>query len=271
LDADEEAMKPDIVCLQEVQVNLFSDLLQALTPTYEGVIQNVSGGHNVATAILLRNSCPFRFKRVESRSRALIAVLEDKDNVADTTDAAGLNCYRSLYLCSVHLDADKNWDRQSREFHGAQRQNQLKSLLKRLTNQCNLDKANVEKVPVIIAGDFNLMRDDPLHKSLADGELSSRNKIRLHDTYMEAERQDQLPVPLYRCDAIRDQGRLVKTYRGGAVLDYIWATDEVKVLCTLLCHPSSSTMGVEKWPSHDHPSDHIPVAVDIEWNHNNHH
>ena len=40
-------MKADIVCLQEAQVDLFSDLLNSLSSTYDGVIQNVTRGHNV--------------------------------------------------------------------------------------------------------------------------------------------------------------------------------------------------------------------------------
>lgn len=39
--------KADIVCLQEAQVDLFEDLLSSLSPVYDGVIQNVTRGHNV--------------------------------------------------------------------------------------------------------------------------------------------------------------------------------------------------------------------------------
>jgi mRNA deadenylase 3'-5' endonuclease subunit Ccr4 len=39
--------KADIVCLQEAQVDLFADLLTSLSPFYDGVMQNVTGDHNV--------------------------------------------------------------------------------------------------------------------------------------------------------------------------------------------------------------------------------
>lgn len=44
LDKD---FKADIVCLQEAQVDLFGELLSSLSPVYDGVLQNVTRGHNV--------------------------------------------------------------------------------------------------------------------------------------------------------------------------------------------------------------------------------
>ena len=40
-------IKADIVCLQEAQIDLFGELLTSLSPIYDGVIQNVTRGHNV--------------------------------------------------------------------------------------------------------------------------------------------------------------------------------------------------------------------------------
>jgi hypothetical protein len=31
-------------------------------------------------------------------------------------------------------------------------------------------------------------------------------------------------------------------------------------------HPMASVAGMEKWSCIDHPSDHLPVGIDIEWN-----
>ena len=48
--------KADIVCLQEAQVDLFGELLSGLSPVYDGVIQNVTGGHNVGRSFVkIRN------------------------------------------------------------------------------------------------------------------------------------------------------------------------------------------------------------------------
>jgi mRNA deadenylase 3'-5' endonuclease subunit Ccr4 len=250
---DEKVVRADIVCLQEVQRDHFPDLLSNLLPTFGGILQNVSRTHNVGTAILVRKTCPFRIKRVESRSRALIAVLENK--------------YKSnlLYVCAVHLDADKAWDKKTREFHQRQRENQLKSLLKRLEHQCNVDKYDIENAPIIIAGDFNMLRNNPINSALSDGELSQGPCIQLRDAYLDSERRNRCSLSLYP-EKSQSGRNLVKTYRGGAVLDYIFVSNQVQVRNTLLCHPSSSSMGMERWPSKEHPSDHLPVGIDFEWN-----
>ena len=121
-------------------------------------MQNVTKTHNVGTAVLVRNSCPVKIKRVESRSRALVVTLEGKNNI---------NLLSNLYLCSVHLDADKSRDPVKKQHHQSQRQSQLKSLLKRVNLQCKFDNIQIEEAPILVAGDFNMLRDNPLTKMLA--------------------------------------------------------------------------------------------------------
>jgi mRNA deadenylase 3'-5' endonuclease subunit Ccr4 len=271
---DEEMKPPDVVCLQEAQINIFSDLLSSLSPIFDGVIQNTTSGHNVGTAVLVRNSCPVKLKRMESRSRALIVTLEDKQQNDN-----------NLYLCSVHLDADKSHDPKKRQIHQDQRQCQLKSLLKRINFQCKLDEQQIKESSVLIAGDFNMLRENPLHSILMEGTLSPSAHVPLQDAYMEAERNKRQSIPVYQQHQeesssgeetnIQQQQQqkndnhqlnLAKTYKGGAILDYIWTSEKIKVLDTLLYHPRSSIMGTEKWPSAEHPSDHIPIGIDMEWN-----
>lgn len=257
--------KADIVCLQEAQVDLFADLLHDLSPLYSGIIQNVTRGHNVGTAMLINNSCNLRIKRVESRSRALIATLQDKESEKD------------LYICSVHLDADRGSDPESRANNQKQRRCQLKSLLKRINYACKLDNQKINEAHILVAGDFNMLRENPLHKSLVEGSLTTSPgaHVSLHDAYKEAERHKRSSIPVYRDESLEyGNGRktpendqyLVKTYKGGAILDYIWTSEKVKVIDTLLYHQNSSTVGTENWPCHNHPSDHLPIGIDLEWN-----
>ena len=262
----DEETKTDIVCLQEAQVDLFSDLLASLSPVFDGVMQNVTSGHNVGTAVLVRNSCNMKIKRVESRSRALIVTLEDKEND------------NNLYICSVHLDADRSLDPKMRELHQKQRQCQLKSLLKRINYACKLDKQIIKEAQILVAGDFNMLRENPLHELLAEGSLTTSPSahVLLHDAYFEAERHKRHSIPVYHRSSSEERNsigetakkdqHLVKTYKGGAILDYIFTSEKVKVVDTLLYHPSSSTVGTEKWPCDDHPSDHLPIGIDMEWN-----
>jgi CCR4-NOT transcription complex subunit 6 len=256
-------MEADIVCLQEVQNDLFPDIMLRLSQTYHGILQNVSETHNVGTALLLHKDCPISIKRAESRSRALITVLEDKQNGS------------LLYVCSVHLDADKAWDRPKRQYHQNQRESQLKSLIKRIHHQCTLDNKDINDIPIIIAGDFNILRNNPINAAMSNGEIYPHCDIPLRDVYLQNERDDRSSLVLYDDDdkssatvstLLGSNHHLRKTYRGGAVLDYIYVSDQVQVLNTLLCHAKSSTAGGEQWPSHDHPSDHLPVGIDFEWN-----
>lgn len=217
--------------------------------------------------MLIRKSSSVRIKRVESRSRALIVTLEDKEN-----------CAANMYVCSVHLDADRSTDSKRREHHQKQRQSQLKSLLKRINFACKLDNQMIKEVPILIAGDFNMLRENPLHKSLVEGSLTTSPNafVTLYDAYLQAERHKRYSTPAY-CDELqhgsekklktpnKDQ-HLVKTYKGGAILDYIYTSEKVKVIDTLLYHPKSSIKGIEFWPNEKHPSDHLPIGIDFEWN-----
>ena len=209
---------------------------------------------------MIRNSCGLRFKRVESRSRALIATLCDRKKD------------KNLYVCSVHLDADKSTDPKKREHHQKQRQSQLKSLLKRINYACKLENEIIREAPILVAGDFNMLRDNPLHESLAVGSLTTSPSahVLLHDAYMEAERHGRCSIPVYHCELSPNENKtnfyLEKTYKGGVILDYIWTSENLKVLDTLLYHPRSSTIGKEKWPCDNYPSDHLPIGIDLDWN-----
>lgn len=226
----------------------------------------IFGSILIGTALLIRNSCNLGIKRVESRSRALIATLEDKENE------------KKLYICSVHLDADKSSDPKKREQNQKQRECQLKSLLKRINYACKLDKQIINEAPILIAGDFNMLRENPLHESLVEGSLTGSPSayVALNDAYLEAERHKRYSVPVYHDNSSLEKGNdrettkndqhLVKTYKGGAILDYIWTSEKVNVINTLLYHPQSSIVGREKWPCYDHPSDHLPIGIDLEWN-----
>ena len=213
---------------------------------------------------MVRKSCNLKIKRVESRSRALITTLEDEESK------------KNIYICSVHLDADRSSDPIMRERNQKQRQSQLKSLLKRINYACKLEKQIIKEAPILVAGDFNMLRENPLHASLFEGSLTTSPSayVSLVDAYMEAEHHKQCSIPVYHFErpfdhendvAAKKELHLVKTYKGGAILDYIWTSEKLNVVDTLLYHPKSSIAGAEKWPCDDHPSDHLPIGIDLEW------
>jgi len=134
----------DIVCLQEVQTDIWDDFMIGLEDQYVGILQNMTNDHPVANAVLLRKDGRFRVKEQESRSRALILVLEDFSS--DDGDTPYDDDYineepqpppkRLLYLANVHLQAGLDDDET--------RVNQLKSLLKRLVFHMEDDDSNVK-------------------------------------------------------------------------------------------------------------------------------
>jgi mRNA deadenylase 3'-5' endonuclease subunit Ccr4 len=231
----------DILCLQEVQVDTWPDLLDSL-PGYTGILQQVERAHPVASAVLVRPK--FQVRRVESRSRALIVVLdycEDDEQPSSSSPP--------LYLCNVHLEAGISHDNNLVRYH------QLKSLFKRLAVHCQQDQQALQEASIVMAGDFNMLNTNPLHRFLRQGFLENpQNKYalpctttKLKDAYMWSDH------------------RLGKTYSKGGVLDYIWTSDHVNIQDTLILHPSAETTDSQQFPSKEHPSDHLPIGVDLEW------
>lgn len=256
-------MDADIICLQEVQVDLWPDLLESLQPAYDGILQNMTN-HNVASALLVRRASPLEIIRAESRSRVLLTVLQD------TSRREGNS---KLYLGNVHLEAGET------HANSLQRYYQLKSLFKRLANHCQLDKNTLDAASIILAGDFNMLRTSPLHTFLNHGLLQNpkhaKNKppdttVQLHDAFLgdstNAEsRPSKIQYQRTEEEESDEYRSLAMTYRTGYVLDYVWTSRHVDIDQTLLFHPSACTKEAQRWPSSEHPSDHLPIGVDLDW------
>jgi endonuclease/exonuclease/phosphatase family metal-dependent hydrolase len=412
----------DILCLQEVQVDLFSDLMASLQlhGNYTGVLQNVTGEHRVGCAIVIRNNNNnsssssvvgpvLEVVRVESRSRALLAVLKQQQLLpqpqepppSPTVSSSLPKGYSAtkekeedvppspppifLYLCNVHLEAGMTHEDDLVRYH------QLKSLFKRLKCQCQQDGISsidgTDAPPIVLAGDFNMMHNNPLYTALSQGWLEqpikkkgrdnngkiirvtsttttattstttttttttttsanirTNNKVqkrasvrfpmvisKLRDAYLcgmppsssassfsapvladsggstttvptnetnsgdlvflttttpksppndpephrpphqQQQPQHQQPQnPPHRPVLLppppkRTGPKLAMTYSSGTILDYIWASEVVTIHETLIFHPHAVMNQRQKWPSYDHPSDHLPIGIDLEW------
>ncbi len=234
------AMDADIICLQEVQLDVWPDLLSQLECVYDGVIQNMTDGHNVANAVLLRKNSPLKIERVESRSRVLLTVLRQENSHR-----------RQVYLATLHLEAGTNDDNDMQRYH------QLKSLFKRLTHHCEMDGLLLQNATIILAGDFNMLRSNLMHQCLSDGELVHPDEMnnkppikiaRLHDTFLMGERRS-----------------VQMTFAKGYVLDYIWASADIRVGKTLPISLHATKAIPQQWPSRDQPSDHLPIGVELVW------
>ena len=226
----------DVICLQEVQVDLWDHLLSQLRG-YEGTLQKMERNHPVANAILIRRG--LKIVRTESRSRALIAVLIDEKESSSP-----------LYLANVHLEAGSSDNADIIRF------NQVRSLWKRLDNQVNKDAKSDLSPAIVITGDCNMLRGTPLYTFLETGVDPRGVEIHaqcwpLNDAYQ------QHPPPW--------GPEVDMTYRSGHLLDYVWVSHSITVLRTMPVKDAVSPVEVKDWPSSENPSDHIPIGAILSW------
>jgi endonuclease/exonuclease/phosphatase family metal-dependent hydrolase len=275
--------RPDVVCLQEVQLGpCWEELYYGcnLDKVYECVLQNVTRGHPVANAVLLRRDGPLsKICAVESRSRALIVVLEIDNNMRNddgggTRETEEAHTIRSdsrrfVALANVHLEAGMNAEQDETRLY------QLQSLLNRINHHRQaLMKASSTADPgtavpatttadrstkknattirgpeVIIMGDWNMLPDSPMYRLLSTGQLL-KDPTNLH-------RRVRLPLPLL---PLRDAFALAEiphrdtcspgsgrdaacTYSGGCILDYVWVSKDVSVQRTWIQEPVTQQPG----------------------------
>ena len=76
----------DIICLQEVQTDLWPDLLHSLAGQYHGILQNVTRGHAVANAVLIKKKPLQNKKKNHSTTTGSIATTADGINVNNDLD-----------------------------------------------------------------------------------------------------------------------------------------------------------------------------------------
>ena len=250
--------RADLVCLQEVQIDLWDEFLADLPEGYTGLVQKQSCKHPVGCALLIRDQNNWKIVETESRSRAFIVVLEEG------------SMKRRLYLAVVHLEAGS--DKQETRW------NQVKSLLKRLHNHAQ-DDVNPA---VILAGDFNTYKRDCTLFSVLSGDACEQDKSIaswkglshfLLDTEMSSHSTPpgKELLPLYNA---HQDNRPTLTYAGGSVLDYIWyspSSIQIEKSITDWCplveyekeNYAEELCPPRPWPSEENPSDHVPIGVDF--------
>ncbi|KAL1530871.1 hypothetical protein AB1Y20_001765 [Prymnesium parvum] len=219
----------DVVCLQEVERASWDRLNADFHELgYDSVLQQSTSNveNPIANVVLLRRG-QLELVRAESRSRALITVLQaagaSDEGLAEGEEAR-------LYLANVHFEAGAD--------KAAQRQFQLNSLLKRLVFQRSLDVAaasgrpralapssDASGAPIVIAGDFNCDRRSPLYTFLSEGVAADETK--------QTPSSAQVLLPL---------------------------TDAYSS-----APPPWGSAQPHRIPSIDHPSDHMPLGALISW------
>jgi mRNA deadenylase 3'-5' endonuclease subunit Ccr4 len=233
-----QSWNADIVCLQEVQINTwYSDLLPHFHNEYIGILQNVSKTHHPVACATLIKASKFHVIHVESRSRALLVLIQPKATAKpranqNKMNAASVSSSSSSssspapiwYVANVHLDARYDQD--------MTRYNQLQSILQRIqfhshrlcsnytsTNDSNSNSnrnasdnkhrqyhnnkhshrsesttstttttvtssttTTTTTTPfIVLAGDFNMERTNPIYTILSTGNVPTYNGTSLLD------------------------------------------------------------------------------------------
>lgn len=231
----------DVVCLQEVQLNLWPDFRESLQKIgyTTAVVQNVNRGLAVTTVVLLhdRRRQDWKVSKAESRSRVLLVTIE-----CQTSDSKDPPYY--LFVGNVHLQAG------SREL--ATRYSQVKSLLKRLyMHTKRVSTTQTYRPSILLMGDWNTLRTDPLHALLSTGELPDGHG--LPQLYPN--------LPLLPLDDVHEKLPGVEvpwTHSCGEILDYIFVSPHLEVR-EAWSH-TISTPSALLIPNADFPSDHVPIG-----------
>ena len=234
----------DIICLQEVEVSHFDDVLVAFFREmgYQGVMQNNgkrSPTHCTGNATFYRVA-KFEMVWEEHRSRALAIGLRVR---------ASHSSAKILALANVHLDAlIKHHDR---------RFSQLKSLTKQLQKPGG--------VPVIV-GDFNHSLDGSIRDFIFDGVLAagyeqggvivtkeeSSHPFKFKSVYSTSDKEPTYVCPpdhVYRIDHI------------------VYAWDALEPIAVLEITPElqRDTIALSFLPNVEQPSDHLSVGCLFKW------
>eukprot|EP00977_Amphora_coffeiformis_P009634 scaffold2219_cov177-Amphora_coffeaeformis.AAC.10 len=238
----------DIVCLQEVQVDLWVYLRDELKECgyTTSIVQKVNRGLRVTTVILVhdRRLDEWKVTKMESRSRVLLVTLECQPSARSSPNGSSAEPY-FIFLGNVHLSAGK------KEF--VTRYQQVKSMLQRLVLHTQRSSPpQLDNPFVLLMGDWNTLLTDPLHHLITTGTLPEDHGL--------PQLYPNLPLlPLYDINQQQRQTHskgLEWTHTCGEVLDYIFASPSVNVVSVW-----SPTVNTHlPIPNADFPSDHVPIG-----------
>ena len=244
----------DIVCLQEVQLDLWVYLRDELKERgyTASIVQKVNRGLRVTTVILVHDRRQYQWKvtKVESRSRVLLVTLECQPSTSCGTSSNSKNTEPYfIFLGNVHLSAGR------KEF--VTRYQQVKSMLQRLVLHTQRSSPpQLDEPFVLLMGDWNTLSTDPLHHLITTGTLPEDHGL--------PQLYPNLPLlPLHDINQSQEQKQsngLNWTHTCGEILDYIFASSSVRVVSVWSTNHGTNL----PIPSADFPSDHVPIGGKLQ-------
>jgi len=236
----------DIVCLQEVDIDLFEDFKQVFEAKgYIALLQQDSKRaktQKTANATLFKKDYSLQWS--DHRSRALITGLK------------GAQHGQVVIIANMHLEGNPR--------KPEQRFFQIRSLLKQIKTWCTNQKQAIATTNVVICGDFNEDNTGSVSQLLSNGKLDKEfidplTKIKIATNNLQTEfklqsaylGQNVEPTFLHPC--------MTK-----AAIDFIYfSVPSISCVGVMKVIPENEIKEILNGglPNKDHSSDHLPVGA----------
>lgn len=237
-----EKLDPDIVCLEEV--DHYEDFFVPFLSNYEGVF---ASKQNSPCLNVPDNSGPdgialfYRSSKFELREQITEYLTEENGEIGNQGFIVVVledKISNKLLICAVvHFKAKIGF-----EFR---RLAQAKSCLE-ILNGC---KRKYQGARMVWCGDFNGEPDEPFY------ELIEGFKLGFEDAYLQA-LGEHPPFSTWKIRPMYTEKRLI---------DYIWFTSSGFSVSSVLLPMDENRVPDTKFPSLNHPSDHILLCVDFKY------
>jgi endonuclease/exonuclease/phosphatase family metal-dependent hydrolase len=116
---------------------------------------------------------------------------------------------------------------------------------------------------VIVAGDFNMLRTNPMYQVLAKGMCATQqlgaSEISIHSALLPLQDVFQSHASSFQTKPLH------MTFAGGSILDYIWVSRHLSFQPWMMDDRCAQQRPRDNqyyaWPSMDQPSDHLPIGM----------
>ncbi|KAG7453344.1 hypothetical protein JOB18_009572 [Solea senegalensis] len=247
--------RPHILCLQEV--DHYYDTLQPVLaglgyssnfcPKPWSPCLDVEGNNGPDGCALFFDQS--RFELVDSISIRLCAMRIPTNQVAVMTMLRCRITEKCVCVAVTHLKARAGWD-WLRSAQGSDLLRHLQNLVQKHPGAPTGDPSS--DIPLLICGDFNAIPNEEVYQRFVTSPLS------LDSAYKKLSK-DGLTEPEYTTWKIRPTGECCTT------LDYIWYSQELLRVDTVLDMPTEEQIGPNRLPSFSYPSDHLSLVCDFSF------
>ncbi|KAG2383391.1 hypothetical protein C9374_004062 [Naegleria lovaniensis] len=233
--------RPDVICLQEVEISLFeNDILNPLKLMgYNGMVQQKLGDFPVGVGCLYREE-KFELVQVHERSSVIILVLKLKENG------------KLIYVASCHLLGDP--------LQPQVRVNQLRSLFKHLKSY-----QKGQEHALVLCGDFNAEPHSATYNLVVDGYLHAHVKENgVEATAIDTKHAFKLKSAYMEIDG-EEPSFTLKTKNNALVTDYIFFSSNFLNVEKVMevCEPNDVPyiMTTSHLPNSKYGSDHLALQA----------